>query len=95
MSTTTYDIGDTVRMSLTVQGSTGAYTATTVRLVIQTPSTEVVKTSTQLTSTATGRYRYDYIATAAGRYGYHFNTTGVIVGSEGGAFAVRRKRATT
>lgn len=96
MSTTVYDIGDTVRLSTTIQNSTGAYTSATVTLVIQTPSsTDRVIASGSLTSTATGRYRYDFQPDVAGRWAYEFRSTGTVKARQGDAFAVRPTIAST
>ncbi len=96
MTTTVYDIGDTIRLSATIQNSTGAYTNATVTLVIQTPSsTDRVIASGSLTSTGTGRYKYEFQPDVAGRWSYEFRSTGLVRGTQGDAFAVRPHRAST
>lgn len=96
MSTTVYDVGDTVRLSCTIQSSTGGYTAATVRLIVNAPDgDETLVAAGALTSTATGRYRYDVVPDVGGRWRYRFESTGAIVGAEQGAFAVRPRIAST
>jgi len=93
---TVYDIGDKVRLLLTITTSTGGGASGTVTLVVTDPAgASSTIASAGLTSTATGKYRYDKVTTAAGRWLYQFVSTGNSVLSEGGAFAVRPRYAST
>lgn len=96
MTTTIYDIGDTVRMSATVTNSTGGAVSATVTLVVDRPtSTSLVVAPGSLSNPATGTYRYDLVVTEAGRWTYEFRSTGNVVATEGDAFTVRPRRASS
>lgn len=96
MSTTIYDIGDTVRMTALVTNSTGGAVSASLQLVIDRPtSTSLVIAAGSLTNPVTGTYRYDYVVREAGRWTFEFRSTGNVVATQGDAFAVRPRRAST
>jgi len=94
---TAYNLGDTVRLTFTVQTTSGAAIDTPVRLLVG-PSTgeAAVQTSTAgLSHPGIGSWRYDAHVTAAGRWTYRWESTGTVVQVDEGAFAVAMKKAST
>lgn len=101
-NTTAFSIGDPVRLTFTVTGSTGNAVNTDVRVVVNTPSGgSVVAAATStaggagITHVATGSWYYDHTSTEAGRYTYGWASTGVVIGTTYGAWAVYPRKAST
>ncbi len=101
-----YSVGDTVRLRYTL-GSTAttAPEAANVHLIVTDPvagdtryaSSQLTKTTPSSDSTSTGWARWEKLITVpnAGRWLYQFTSTGVLMTSAGGAFAVARPLAST
>lgn len=104
-NTTAYDIGDQVRLGLVVTTTSGRKTDTGVTLYVRTPDTPYstgyvtkygpVTASSSITRDSTGTWHKIVTVTHAGRWTYQWRSTGSILLSTGGAFAVRPRFAST
>lgn len=76
----TYDIGDLVILTASWQNESGVYVdPTTVTLKIQDPTgstTNHAYGTSNITKTATGRYRFEYKPTTRGNFVYRWEGTG-------------------
>ena len=94
----TYDIGDTIRVTGTFTDTGGAVADPTFTYVhVETPDGTVTTygTSTAITRVSTGSFRYDFVSTGRGLYEYRWEGVGNVTGNEEGWFSVRRGRVTT
>lgn len=79
---TTYQLGETVRVTATITDSDGnAADPLTVKVSIETPAGSLAVDATTMTKAATGSYYYDYTIPAAtagipGKYNYKVTATG-------------------
>jgi len=87
-------VGDAIRLTLAVTSTAGTATNSDVTLLVETPSGAVaryVSTSTASTGVehvATGSYRRSVTSTEAGDYHYVWRSTGTILQSTYGRWAV-------
>lgn len=92
----TYDIGDTVRLTATYTDTGGtAANPTTVTFVYEDPSgtaTTITSTSTSVSNPAVGSFFTDLVPDEAGLWEYRSSSTGTIIASEEGYFIVRARR---
>lgn len=95
---TLYDIGDTVRVTVTFTNSAGTATdPSAVTLSVKDPKgtkTTYTYGSSSMVKSATGIYYYDLTATLPGSYKYVWKGTGALVVAEENRFEVRRQAAT-
>ena len=98
---TTYDIGDSVRETVTFKNaSSAAADPTAVKCHVLKPSSTTasfiyaVSTGT-IVRTGTGVYYLDITTTGHGEYGIRWDGTGAVVASVSGWFSVRPHRVST
>jgi len=98
---TTYDIGDSVRETVTFKNaSSAAVDPTVTKCHVEVPSggvtSHIYAVSTgQIVKTGTGVYYLDITTTGHGRYEVRWTGTGAVVASVEGWFSVRPRRVTT
>lgn len=98
MTTPSYDIGDTRRLTATFTNLAGTETdPSTVTFKIKLPdgtvTTYVYGTDAELVRSGAGVYYVDYSITQAGRYSYRFEGTGTVATAENSEFYARRNEA--
>jgi hypothetical protein len=92
---TTYDIGDTVRLSAAFANIAGTATdPTTVTLRVTSRSAVNVYTyaGAHITKASTGNFYYDLALTTHGKWSYRWEATGAVATAEEGELYVRRSR---
>jgi len=100
-TTAAKSVGDRVRLAFTLRTTAGVLTDSDCTVIVQPPVGAVtVEKSTTLSSfplerVSQGQYRYDFTTTGPGDYQFHFRSTGIIVSSTDGRFAVRPRFAST
>lgn len=93
---TAYNVGDTVRLTFTVQTSTGGAIDTPVRLLVgNSTNMATAYTTASLTHVGTGSWRKDVRVNDAGRWSYRWESSGAVVQVDEGAFAVSVVKAAT
>lgn len=106
-NTTAYSVGDLARLSFTVTSTGNVPTMTEVTVVVVPPTDSTAgktvvfghadgsASSTALYSPTPGAWVCDYPIVVPGRHTYGFESVGAVTATTEGAFAVRRRRATT
>lgn len=96
-SLTAYNVGDTVRLTFSVQTSTGGAVNTPVRLLLGPSTGEAVvyTTASGLAHPGVGSWRLDQKVAQAGRWAYRWESSGAVVQVDEGAFAVAYQKAST
>lgn len=95
----TYDIGDTLRLSATFTLNSTNTAPTAIYLYYQAPGSTTVEYSygggTVSTGTGTGVYQKDITIATAGTHHYRWQGTGAVATAEQSSFEVREQTAST
>lgn len=92
----TYDIGDTVRLTVTYTNTGGnPIDPTTITFHKLTPDGTTSSQTTGITNPSSGTHYLDVVTTGKGLYEYRFSSTGTITQTAAGWFSVRANRAST
>jgi hypothetical protein len=93
---TTYDVGDTIRVTATYTDTGGvAIDPTTITFIKKTPDGAVTSQTTGITNPTSGSHYVDIVTTGQGLYEYVFTSTGNVVQRAQSWFSVRTNRAST